>query len=553
MAISEKAKIESKTTLAIKSPTSALDSENGKHASASNAKTEEDALCDQFSALFCGYEDAHGEHELSEQPDENGKIKGRAQTMRSGATPREYRAHLNGGIKSLGVISLLRDNTCCFGAIDIDIQGEPHLKESVEDLEKRIRKLNLPLVVCLSKSGGVHLYLFSKTPISAKLMQAKLTAFAARLGYGGCEVFPKQVMRANQNDVGNWINIPYHGAFSAKGTRRYAIRNGKPIRDLKDFLAYCNMMRITSSDLEEVQAPLSNMFEDGPPCLQHLATVGIEGFRNNALMNVAIYYKKSRPADWEDALAEFNFNHVQPPLKQSELDQIRKSNSRKDYSYTCKNPPISNHCDKKTCVRRKFGIGMRGNGETAVFPIDNLTKCVSKDSVRWYAEHQGMRVELTTEMLLSPRSLQRAFVDKFNEVIMLPKSTEWLERLKDLIESCDIVEDPEDASEQGQFENRLDNFFSGSRPARNRDELIKGNSYIQNGRVYFRSDDLFQYLAIRRFQCKPHQIWLWLKQMGATSERMSVKGKDVRVWSLPEPTQYENTPIALRVEMLEMM
>lgn len=121
----------------------------------------------------------------------------------------------------------------------------------------------------------------------------------------------------------------------------------------------------------------------------------------------------------------------------------------------------------------------------------------------------------------------------------------WHERLKKLLETCDIVEDPDDASRQGQFENLLDNFFSGSPPARNRDELIKGNCYSEEGRVYFRSEELFNYLQIRRFQYVPHEVWMWLKQIGATHCRMSVKGKDLRVWSIPEPQKFDNTPIAL--------
>lgn len=180
-----------------------------------------------------------------------------------------------------------------------------------------------------------------------------------------------------------------------------------------------------------------------------------------------------------------------------------------------------------------------------MFGIDNLTKCESKDSVRWYAEHQGNRIELSTEQLLSPPLLQKVFLEKFTQLVIIGKKTLWHEKLQELMRTCDSVQDPEDASDQGQFENLLDNFFSASRPARNRDELIKGNSFIENGRIYFRSEDLLNYLKVHRFQHKTHDVWMWLKQMGATAMRMSVKGKDLRVWSLPEPTKFDATPLAL--------
>ena len=502
-------------------------------------------IVDEFISLFAGYEGAHGQHELATQPDENGKLKGRAKTVIGGATRKEYEHHLRGQGTSLGVIPLMADDRCAFGALDIDIQGEVRLIETIESLEDRIRKFELPLVVCRSKSGGAHLYLLCDPPISAKLVQAKLSEFASTLGYGGCEVFPKQVMRANENDRGNWINIAMYGALHPEGTTRFCIRNGKAISDLAEFLAYAKSMRVSAPDLKGVQIKLVKVFEDGPPCLQYLATFGLgSGGRNIALTNVATYFKRKFPDDWQDHVMKFNFEHVQPNLDVGEVNQILKNIGRKDYYYTCKNPPLCNHCDKKVCIKREFGVTF-GTTDSQIFPLDNVTKCVSKDSVRWYAEHQGCRVELTTEQLLSPAELQKVFIERFTMVIIPGKRGDWLVRLKELMESCSTIDDPDDASTQGQFENLLDGFFTNSRPARNRDEIIKGNSYTEEGRVYFRSEDLFNYLNVRRFGHTPHQVWTWLKGLKAESSQMRIKGKMVRVWSLPEPERFDGSDLAL--------
>jgi hypothetical protein len=168
-----------------------------------------------------------------------------------------------------------------------------------------------------------------------------------------------------------------------------------------------------------------------------------------------------------------------------------------------------------------------------LFPIDNITKCVSKDSVRWYAEHSGKRIELTTEQLLSPQQMQKVFAEKFTVIIITGKQRDWHERLQELMETCDEVIDPDDASRQGQFENLVNNFFSGSRPARNPDEIIKGNSFIEDERIHFRSEDLFNYLTVRRFAQTPHEVWSWLKDMGAEEGRRTIRKKQVRLWSLP--------------------
>jgi hypothetical protein len=506
-----------------------------------------------FRNIFIGYEKAHGQHELFAKAEEGGKIKGRARTVSGEATLAAYRDHLSGTGASLGLIPLLDDDTCWFGGIDIDIQGEIVLRESIEALEKRVRELELPLVVCRTKSGGAHLYCFASQPISAKILVRKLAEFASLLGYGGCEVFPKQTMRVDDKDVGNWINIAMFGATSTGGSERYAVRHGKHLRTLAEFNSYAESMRISQKALAAFTINLTELFSDGPPCLQHITTFGLEkGTRNMTLTNVCIYFMKRYPEAWQDHVMKFNFECVKPSLDAQEVTQIIKNMSKKEYFYTCKQPPLCNHCDKKECVKREFGVANGSQSDSKeTFDLDNLTRCISKDSVRWYAEHQGCRVELTTEQLMSPAELQKIFIEKFMRVIIPGKRFEWHERLAELMQTCNEVIEPDDASTQGQFENLLDNFFSASRPARNKDELIKGNSYTTGGRIHFRSEDLFNYLSVRRFNHKPHDIWIWLKSMGATATQLRVKGKLIRVWSLPEPERFDGSELSLPTQLVE--
>ena len=60
-------------------------------------------------------------------------------------------------------LSRLREkNDCKWGCIDVDEYNLDH-----KSLISNIRKLNLPLIVCRSKSGGAHVFLFAKEFISA--------------------------------------------------------------------------------------------------------------------------------------------------------------------------------------------------------------------------------------------------------------------------------------------------------------------------------------------------------------------------------------------------
>ena len=47
-------------------------------------------------------------------------------------------------------------------------------------------------MLCRSKSGGAHIYLFIDEPVSASLLQRKLRQLAASIGFGQAEIFPKQ-------------------------------------------------------------------------------------------------------------------------------------------------------------------------------------------------------------------------------------------------------------------------------------------------------------------------------------------------------------------------
>ena len=84
--------------------------------------------------------------------------------------------------------------------------------------------MKLPLVPCMTKSGGVHLFLFTKEPIPAFKLQNKLEEIAASMGRTGDEIFPKQYewskQQPQEKQTGNWLNMPY---FSGNDTTRYAI------------------------------------------------------------------------------------------------------------------------------------------------------------------------------------------------------------------------------------------------------------------------------------------------------------------------------------------
>jgi hypothetical protein len=496
----------------------------------------------KFMNLFKGFESAHGQYRVNTK-EADGKMSGRAVTVSDPATEINFKEHLNGGEYILGVIPLLNNNSCHFGVIDIDIRGEVKLNETLESLEKKIR--NTPLVLCRSKSGGAHLYLFCEPAIPAIDMVAKLNEFSAQLGYGGSEVFPKQISRANERDRGNWINLCY---WDGDKTERYAIHKNKKL-NLKEFIELAEKKRTTFEKLEKIKPDLVEHFEDGPPCLQHIMTMGFpEGGRNISLFNVGVYFRKKNPDDWQEDLMKFNYEHVSTPLPSSEVNGLVKAVSKKDYAYTCKQSPICNYCERSKCMKRSFGIGGIGGG--LAIEVDAITKyeTENRQSVRWYIEMQGERIEVTTPQLLDQRQLQKICMEKLNKCPSTMPSQKWEKRINELLQNVEVIIDPDDASPQGQFEKMLDSFLTGKVQARQKDEIMNGKPWHDSDeqKVYFRSEDLFIYLEARRYRfSNQHQIWSWLRSLGGDRKTFRIKSKPVKVWSVPEPEFFDDDDLEI--------
>jgi hypothetical protein len=497
----------------------------------------DNAFVERFMILFSGYEKAHGQYRV-QQKEADGKMSGRAITVAEPATKEIFESHLMGKDFILGIIMLKEDNSCSFGGIDIDIRGETKLEESLEDLEIKIR--NTPMVLCRSKSGGAHLYLFANPPIAAVDMVAKLNEFAALLGYGGSEIFPKQIARANERDRGNWINIPY---WDADSTERYAIHNGNKLT-LEGFLDLAEKKRTTYEALEQYTPDLTEKFSDGPPCLQHIMTMGFpEGGRNISLFNAGVYFRKKNPDEWQEDLMRFNYEALSTPLPSGEVNGLIKSVAKKDYAYTCKQAPICNYCEKSKCMKRQFGVGRTGGGQE-IF-IDAITKYETENrtSVRWYIEIQGERIEVTTQQLLDQRQLQKICVERLNKCPSTMPGQRWEQRINELLNSVEVIQDPDDASPQGQFEKMLDSFLTGKVQARHRDEIMNAKPWhdTDEEKVYFRSEDLFIYLDARRFKYQSqHQVWSWLRSLGGDRKTFRIKSKPVKVWLVPAPEFYDD-------------
>jgi hypothetical protein len=441
----------------------------------------------KFKNIFEGLKIAYGQYQKGERS-ENGKQQGKAFIVRKNVSDDLWENHLQGKGPALGIIPIREDNACRWGCIDIDSYNLDH-----SGLIQSIRHLNFPLIVCRSKSGGAHVFLFTKDFISAALMQNTLKKIAKVLGYEGSEIFPKQTeILVERGDTGNFLNLPYYNG--TKGLR-YAINDSGSSCTLEEFYELYDVHACTEAQVKEIkieEKKIEEAFPSGPPCLNKLASVGFgEGSRNNALFNIAVYYKQAHPDSWEDKIVEANLKYMEPKLSNGEVQQLIKSVNRKGYDkYRCKDAPINAVCQSGLCRTKRFGVGY---GEEEMPVLGNLTKYKSTPP-QWFLDVSGTRIELKSEQLYSPPLFALACLDQANLVVPVPKPKDWKQYfLKPMMQNLQEVEPLESLDPMNQITGLLQDWTTNRQSARTIDDIFNKLPFTEEGFTYFRMDDFFAF------------------------------------------------------------
>ncbi len=489
-------------------------------------------MSDQFMAIFDGLEEAYGYFKI-ERTAANGKAQGKAGITREPRTKALWESHLSGKGNGLGIIPINRDNLCKWGCIDIDQYPLDH-----QLLVEKIRRMKLPLVVCRSKSGGAHCFLFAKEWVEAKDMQMALRHLSSALGYGESEIFPKQIkLNLDRGDVGNFLNLPY---YDHQNGLRYAFLDDGTSATLDEFLALYAEYAQTPEEVLKLQSAgneETNLLKDGPPCLQILCKSGIsEGGRNNGLFNLGVYLRKAYPDSWESEILRYNMEYLSPPLPLPEVNIVAKQLERKDYAYKCSDAPINAHCNKELCRTRKFGIGAAVAGAT----IANLRKYNSTPPV-WFMDVNGEPLELDTEGLMSQPLFQKSCMEQLNFMPRSVAKAQWESRISTLMtEMRDnenaVIEVAQDASITGQLYDYLEEFCGHMQQAKDKEEILLRRPWTdeEEGVTYFRLKDFESFLRKNKFsEYKAYKIAQRLRDINGQSVVLKIKGQSVRVWKIP--------------------
>lgn len=483
-------------------------------------------MINRFANLFSGYKHRFGTFEIPPGQGQ-GKKTGVAKTHPGPVIPACYGDHLKGK-KGLGIIPLLDDNeSASFGCIDID-----KYPMDFAALERDCK--DLPVVITKSKSGGAHIWLFAREPVSARLIQDVLKAWAAELGFGRSEIFPKQIRRLSTEDAGNWINLPFFG------DTRKAFFDSKE-QSLERFLTHAEGRRMNATTLESFLKQIDEkpLFHDGPPCLATLAAKGLTaGSRNMVLLNVGSYFKKKDPANFLANLLDFNRKHVSEPLPESEIhNSIAKSLQRKTYPYQCNQEPLCSACNRPACLKREFGVG--GSAEELEITLNGLTK-IATDPPTWYINIDGVRVEFVdVEILISQGKFRTLTAETIHKLFPMVKKSAWEKVVTELFGSIEIVEAPAEASTKGQIGDEVRTFIQQLAQEDSMDQVLVHTVYIEReeNRAYFLSSDLMRRIKRNLGNAVSSQkIWAYLKSQPElevrNEERILPDVGQVKMWSI---------------------
>ena len=481
----------------------------------------------KFIEIFTGLERAYGQTQ-SRSKNESGKLEAKSWIEKEPLTEQKWIDHLDGKEPSLGIIPIKDDNTCTWGAIDIDTyDGFDHKK-----LIKTIIEKKLPLVVCKSKSGGAHIFLFVKQSCSAKDMQMKLAEIAAWIGYGESEVFPKQI-ELNSKGTGNFLNLPYnHPEYPT----RYALNdNGDALDTLYSFIEYYETKvvdKITDVVIDKPVTKKSNDdFKNAPPCLVTLASQGFaEGSRNMAMFQLGVYLRQRFPEQLETKLDYYNSKYFSPPLPSREVLTILKQVEDKKYFYRCEDPTFKSVCEKIRCQTMKFGIGNSASND-----ITSLKKWVS-DNPMYEVTHNGKVIILSLDQLANHGEYRKATIAQANESPRPIAPAIWADIVDGLLKNMgegDYIHLPGEVTAKGQFLDQLKIFLENNGGAKDRQDVLQGMVYEHEKYLFFKPQSFRDFLKMKRFtkMSDSHQYKIF-SEFGGNTAKLRVNNKAEHCWKV---------------------
>ena len=461
-----------------------------------------------FYELFQGNTQAYGVTEVGEIVE--GKAQASSKLVYGEVTPAIIQRHLSGQT-SIGIAPIRQDDTCRFGAIDID-----DYKYNLQDVIDAIEDFHLPIVPCYSKSKKLHLYILFSQDTDAKDVQEICSWYARAFACNKkVEIFPKQKNTSSVNKFYSWINLPYFDANNKDNHRKMVTKEG--LLELSDALSKMTERQLT---LSEHKAFIKGLpFNDAPPCILSgilLRDIG-PGQRNNWLYACGVYLRlKDENCDLKEQLLEVNHS-LHSPLPDNELEvTIIKGFNRKSYFYNC---AVLERCDKTICRQKEYGIESK---MSTGLDYGDLTQYMTDPPYyEWIVN--GQKLVFWNEQEILQQNKFRALC--LRQLHLVPRKVPDDRWSKILTRACEHIEVKEGGEQAGDFTNGSTffdltcNYFNTSRKATNITQIQMGRIFedTENNEYIFTAKSFKEYITLKHdFKVySPVEIKYRLEQLGA--------------------------------------
>lgn len=484
-----------------------------------------DALADEYVDLFAGNPNSWGKFVLNGKISPEGKHEGSAITVHAPVDRARWILHLTGR-SPLGVVPVNPATDCSrWGCLDVDIYPTDH-----PSIQRTIDKYKLPLVMCRSKSGGAHLFLFLNEWVPSGLVRDRIKEMRGVLGYKrSLEIYPKQ-KSLGSGDCGNWLNMPYE---NGPNSVRYALDSTGKALSIEEFPAYARSMSISADQLKALvlHPTTDEALPGGPPCLNKILKERVKaGGRNNTFFNIGLYFIRTgvAPTEVRPHVEKIANEYFETPLPESEVDTLCSSLATTESFYTCLKAPLEHNCNKPACFKCQYGIGRKGasliEGE-----IISLTKSAATP-VMWDVELEVGTVYVTTEELMSYGLMTVAAANQLTAMLPPRKNEDWKAMIAEPMSRALVVPASEDFSAAAILRDRLLEWLQSPILGSTEEELDMAHPILVSEGFIFRYMDFEEYLKVRKWmgELKRTEILHHFASWGFTQDRWGRKRQ--RVW-----------------------
>ena len=464
-------------------------------------------MVEEFIKLFTGYEGDFGIADMSKTSldTSKNKIKPNYEWAGRPVSSIDYKNHLEGKI-SIGIQPCRLNKTVQFGCIDIDPPDYGEFK--VEEYLALFEQYKLPLIPILSKSGGLHCYLFLKEPIPTIDLIEAFKSFLLPLGLSSTtEVFPKQkeLKEDDKGDIkpGNFINLPY---YNNGDSTRYAVDKNNSKLSLEQFIQLANESKIDKTKLSELVASTykdillgtNEEFEDGPPCLALCSKKKLSDGRDRFMYNYMVFAKKKYKDKWPDQVSKANYNYLEDPWDKSKLDSKIAGWKKDTAGHTCYEEPIQSKCMRTLCYSKPFGI--KSDGITTFPDIKDFAIIKYSDPEYRFnivmPNDDNVEVTVPNTKLMTNQKDVLNFVWEQTGIYFEPlKPKDWRSKLTLLRKNCQEITPPEGTQIADRLKEELYQYCINGPQAMKRSQINSGACLTEETYHFFRFESFIEHLG----------------------------------------------------------